>query len=146
MRDRCDQKVPAGSLWNTSAYEAELSVPFNPVPPLAPTVVHDTFEVGMPRPLGGVNAAPSACTLTRSAFPGLRCALEKPTVIGLGPPLVLWVTSVTEKLTADGTTMLTVSWAAAEAAVATHAMVPDTAIRVARHRADQMRLIEVAHA
>ena len=52
----------------------------------------------MLEPLGGVNAPPSACTLTRSALPGLRFAFEKESVAGLGPPLVLWVTSVTGKL------------------------------------------------
>jgi hypothetical protein len=84
--------------------------------------------------------------LTRSAFPGPRCAFEKLTVIGFGPPLVLWVTSVMEKLTAGGTTMLTVSCAAAEAATAAQAMRPNTAMRVTRHRADRRQLIEGAPA
>jgi hypothetical protein len=99
----------------------------------------------MLEPLGGVNAAPSACTLTRRALPGLRFAFEKESVVGFGPPLVLCVTSVTEKLTAVGTTMLTVSCATAEADVAAQAIVLNTAIRVARIRADRRRLTGAAH-
>ena len=98
-----------GSLWNTSAYEEELSVPFHPMPPFAPRLFHDTFDAGMLEPLGGVNAAASACTLTRRALPGLRFAFEKLIVVTLGAPLVLRLTSVTGKLTANGTEMVTVS-------------------------------------
>jgi hypothetical protein len=96
-------------LWNTSAKEEELSVPLDPTPPLAPRLVHDTFDAGMPAPLGGVNDAASACALTRSALPGLKFAFEKLTVVTLGDPLVLRLTSVTAKLIAMGMEMVTVS-------------------------------------
>jgi hypothetical protein len=102
-------EVLAGSLWNTSAKEEEFSVPFHPMPPFAPRLFHDTFDAGMLVPLGGVNAAASDCMLTRMALPGLRFAFEKLIVVTCGAPLVLRLTSVTGKLTANGTEMLTVS-------------------------------------
>ena len=115
----------------TRAYKrTSSSVPFHPVPPFAPRLFHDTFDAGMPEPLGGVNAAASACTLTRRALPRLRFAFEKLIVVGLGAPLVLRLTSVTAKLTADGTAMLTVSCAAADTTAAARATMPRTAIRV----------------
>jgi hypothetical protein len=72
-------------------------------------VVHDTFDAGILEPLGGVKAEASACTLMRSDFPEFRLAFEKLIVAGLGEPGVLALTSVTEKPTAGGTAMLTVS-------------------------------------
>jgi hypothetical protein len=98
-----------GLLWNTSEKEEEPSVPFHPMPPLAPRLFHDTFDAGMLEPPGGVNTAASDCTLTRRALPGLKFAFEKLIVVTLGVPLVLRLTSLTEKLTANGTEMVTVS-------------------------------------
>ena len=77
--------------------------------PFAPRMLQETFEAGMLEPLGGVNAAASGCTLIRTALPGLRLAFEKLTVVTFGAALVLRLTSVTGKLTADGMEMLTVS-------------------------------------
>jgi hypothetical protein len=99
----------AGLLWKTSAYEEALSVPLHPMPPLAPRLLQDTLDTGMLDPLGGVNAAASDCTLTRRALPALRLAFENTIVVMLGVPLVLRLTSVTGKLTANGTEMVTVS-------------------------------------
>ena len=79
------------------------------MPPFAPRLLHETFEAGMLEPLGGVNAAASGCTLIRRALPGLRLAFEKLTVVTFGAALVLRLTSVTGKLTANGTEMVTVS-------------------------------------
>jgi hypothetical protein len=90
----------------------------------------------MPRPLGGANTAPLACTLTRSALPRRRFAFEKLIVVGLGAPLVLRLTSVTAKLTVEGTVTLTVSCAAADTADAVMAAMPSIAIRIASDPAD----------
>jgi hypothetical protein len=120
-----------GLLWNTRPYEDELSVPLMPVPPFAPRRLHDTFDTGILAPPGGVNAAAAARTLTRSALPIVRFALEKPIVEGLGAPVVLLVTSVTEKLTNDGTAIVTVSCAASGALVISHARTHSAAIRAA---------------
>jgi hypothetical protein len=134
----------AGSLWNTSAKEEEFSVPFHPMPPFAPRLFHDTFDAGMLVPLGGVNAAASDSILTRMALPGLRFAFEKLIVVTFGALLVLRLTSVTEKLTANGTEMLTVSWALADTTAAAKAMMPSTAIRGVP--APRKLLIAVTHA
>jgi hypothetical protein len=129
-----------GSLWNTSPYDDELSVPFDPVPPLAPALTHETFDDGMPVPLGGVNAAASARTLTLRDFPSVRLAFEKFTVV-VPEPLVLRVTSLTEKLTAAGTWISTVPpCAAAETTVAAQAMIPKTTIRIVSKGVDRRRL------
>ena len=125
-RSTCPE-VMAGSLWNTSAYEDELSVPFIPMPPFAPTLFHETFETGMLEPLGGVNAAASDCTLTRRTLPELRFAFEKLTVVTSGAPLVLRLTSVTGKLIAIGTEMLTVSCAPAGTAATASPVMPSRA-------------------
>ena len=76
----------------------------DPVPsdaPIRPWLFHDTFETGMFEPLGGVNAAASARTLTRRALPRLRFAFEKPIVVTLGVPLVLRLTWVTGRFGAQ---------------------------------------------
>jgi hypothetical protein len=107
---------------------------------------HDTFETGMLGPPGGVNAAESDCTLTRSALPGLRLAFEKLIVVTFGVPLVPRLTSVTGKLTVNGTEMSTVSCASADTTAATDNTMPSTAIRVANDPAHRKQLTEVAHA
>lgn len=99
-RSTCPDVLP-GSLWKTSANEEALRIPFHPMPPFAPWLFHDTFETGMFEPLGGVNAAASARTLTRRALPRLRFAFEKPIVVTLGVPLVLRLTSVTGRFGAQ---------------------------------------------
>ena len=120
--------------------EEELSVPFIPMPPFAPRLFHDTFETGMLEPLGGVNAAASDCTLTRRALPGLRLAFEKLIVVTFGVPLVLRLTSVTGKLTANGTEMLTVSCAPPDTTAAADTAMASTVIRLANDPAHEKRL------
>jgi hypothetical protein len=109
-------------------------------------LVHDTFETGMLGPLGGVNAAASGCTLTRRALPGLRLAFEKLIVVTFGVPLVPRLTSVTWKLTASGTEILTVSCAPAVTTAAAEATTPRTASRVAKDGADRNPITDVSHA
>jgi hypothetical protein len=116
-------------------------MPFTPVPPATFPVDQETFDAGMLAPLGGVNVAASAWTLTRRTFPSPRLALEKRIVAGLVPPLVLHVTSVTAKLTPDGTSMLTVCWAAAVPAVAAQAATANVAIRAAVLKVNRIRPI-----
>jgi hypothetical protein len=69
-------------------------------------------------------------------LPELRLALEKLMVEGLGAPVVLMLTLLTEKLTAGGTEMLTVSWAPAGTAVRASTVVTIPAIRTTGAAAD----------
>jgi hypothetical protein len=114
------------------------------MPPFAPRLLHETFDAGMLEPLGGVNATASGCTLSRRALPGLRLAFEKLTVVTLGAPLVLRLTSVTGKLTANGTEMVTVSCAPAHTTAAATATRLRRAIR--HLPAAGVLLIVVSHA
>jgi hypothetical protein len=100
----------------------------------------------MLEPLGGVNAAASACTLTRRALPRLRLAFEKVIVVTSGVPLVLRLTSVTGKLIANGTEMLTVSCAPADTTAAPDTTVASTVIRIASDPAQEKRLTWVSPA
>ena len=138
--------VGPGSLWNTSVYEVELSVPFHPVPAAAPSVLHDTCDAGMPGPAGGVNAGASACTLILRALPGSRFALEKLIVAGLGDPVVFVLTSVTEKRTADGTATPTVSCASAATTPAIHMPTPRMATRTSSGPVDPRLVTQGSHA
>jgi hypothetical protein len=100
----------------------------------------------MLEPLGGVNAAESDCTLTRKALPRVRFAFEKLIVVTFGVPLVLRLTSVTGKLIANGTEMLTVSCAPADAIATPDATMASTEMRLASDPAHEKRLIWVSSA
>jgi hypothetical protein len=109
-------------------------------------LVQDTFDAGMLGPLGGVNPAPSAWTLKRRALPGVKVAFEKLIVVAFGAPFVLRLTSVTAKLTVEGTVTLTVSWAAAATTDAVTAAMPSMAIRTASDPADGKVVTELSPA
>ena len=127
------------------AYEDALSVPFMPIPPF-PAAVHDTFDAGIPKPLGGVKDPASACTLIRRALPLMRLAFEKLIVTMPGAPLVVRVTSVTAKFTAIGTETLTVSWAPALTTDAADTTMASRVIRMAGDPAHEKRLTWVSPA
>ena len=121
-------------------------MPLHPIPPFAPRLFHDTFATGMLAPLGGVNAAASDWTLTRRALPALRFALEKPSLVTDGVPLVLRLTSLTWKLTANGTEMPTVSWAPAFTIVVAETTTQKATIRVTTDAADRTQLTGISRA
>jgi hypothetical protein len=79
-------------------------------------------------------------------LPEVRFAFEKLTVVTSGAPLVLRLTSVTGKLTAIGTEMLTVSCAPTETAAAATAIMLSAATWTARDRADREPLTVVSRA
>ena len=64
----------------------------------------------------------------------------------MGDPIVLLLTSLTEKLTAGGTETLTISCAPADPEAAAQAMTAITATRRTSGRADPLPLIAGCHA
>jgi hypothetical protein len=100
-------------LWYTWLNTEALSVPLDPVPPIALPAVHARFDAGIfVVPLGGVKSAALALTLIRTELPAVSAALLKVTVKGLGVPVVGELTSVTKNVNEVGTVTVTVSaWA-----------------------------------
>ena len=84
------------------------------MPPCEPVTVQEARDELMVPPLdGGLKSALTAITLIRSRRPGVRLALLKLTRADEGLPVEDDPTSMTLKVTKDGTDTDTVSWASA---------------------------------